>query len=95
MERSYREFGIMDAIIVGCIMVIAAFTVSGFMATVEAVQPKPVVTMESQLKEVTQRVNEEIKARRSGSATTPFSCEVLYDLLQATQTLYLEQCPGV
>lgn len=62
--------------------------------TIKAAPPKemPSRSTTEQVIETTE-ILKQLKTDRSSVA--PVDCEALYDLLQAAQAVYLEQCPGV
>lgn len=79
---------------------IACLVVSIALVQASAID-KPVATKGVQLT-ANQRVEmmtdfliEYKKTRETRAAFEPVNCEVLYDMLQAAQAVYLEQCPGV
>ena len=77
-----------------CVCALALWAGVKIRAVENSVETKPVVTVSSTDKaiEMTELLHE-LKAGKSSMA--PVDCEALYDLLQAAQAVYLEQCPGV
>lgn len=53
------------------------------------------VSANEKVQMMTDMLNEYNRTRKTGTVFEPINCEVLYDMLQAAQAVYLEQCPGV
>lgn len=88
----------MERIIKGIATLAVAFLLLGvclFAIESKATSGSQSQSIDQSVQALTERLRATAKNRASGAAYEPVNCEALYDLLQAAQEVYLENCPGL